>query len=331
MRHEVIMPALGMTQDTGLILAWKKQVGEEVVVGDILMEVETDKSTMEVEAQHSGFLTKLLAEEGTEVPVGKVIAIISDTGEDAESTPPSSQSKPLIEINSPATSSESGSVPEEKILPEAPTRLQNHTSGKILASPKAKRLAKERGLDLGLLVQSGYPQPYHVTDLKPLEAITTAQSTGLELFARAHINGIAFKEFGELLKVEAGLPITVAMAAFAASSYRQTVGGNGLSVRVDTINNSTTTYTVPDNFGLGNIILSEDVIKPDLIITDLTLTKLVNLRIGPALVPTFSIGQHGEYLEVSLVSPQNLMDQHQLVDCIEGFINRLEEPLMHLL
>ena len=80
---EVIMPALGMTQDTGLIVAWHKAPGDAVAAGDILFEVETDKSTMEVEAGHDGFVAALLAEAGEEAPVGDVIAIISREKPDA--------------------------------------------------------------------------------------------------------------------------------------------------------------------------------------------------------------------------------------------------------
>jgi len=331
MRHEVIMPALGMTQDSGLLLAWKKQVGEEVVVGDILMEVETDKSTMEVEAQHSGFLTILYAEEGTEVPVGEVIAIISATTEGTDETSPGSHSETTMESDSSITPLDVVTETDEEVPPKTPTKAQNNTPGKILASPKFRRLARERGLDFGLLVQSGYSQPYHVSDLKTLEAMSPAQTTGLEIYARAHINGSAFKEFEELLKVETGLPITVAMAAFAAGAYHQILDSNGITVRVDTLPNSTITYMVPNFVKLREIIPSEMGINPDLIVTDLTLTKLVNIKSGPALVPTFSISNFGQRLEVLLVSPQSSMDQHQLVNCIEEFINRLELPLMHLL
>lgn len=331
MRHEVIMPALGMTQDSGLILAWKKQVGEEVVVGDILMEVETDKSTMEVETQYSGYLVRLYAEEGTEVPVGEVIAVISDTADEIDKIQPSVHSKPTKKLKSTTSSPEPNPVLAKETQTIIPAKVQNDTSGKILASPKAKRLAKERGLDLGLLVQSGYPQPYHVSDLKPLEAMTTIPTAGFEIFARAHIKSTAFKEFGELLKAEADLPITVAMAAFAASTYQQTLGVEDITVRVDTLPNSTITYMVPPFVRLGDIIQSETVLKPDLIVTDLTITNLGCFKSGPALVPTFSIGKYGQHLEVSLVSPHSAMDQLQLVDCILGFINRLEEPLMHLL
>lgn len=83
MPHEVIMPALGMNQDTGLIVAWHKQAGDAVKAGETLMEVETDKATMEVEAQADGYLVDLRADAGQDVPVGNVVALISDTPDGA--------------------------------------------------------------------------------------------------------------------------------------------------------------------------------------------------------------------------------------------------------
>ena len=76
MPHEVIMPALGMAQDTGHIVAWHKAAGDAVVSGDVLFEVETDKATMEVEAQASGTLTRVTAGEGADVPVGAPITTL---------------------------------------------------------------------------------------------------------------------------------------------------------------------------------------------------------------------------------------------------------------
>ncbi len=76
---DVIMPALGMAQDTGKLLKWLKAPGDAVDVGDQLFEVETDKSVMEVEAQDAGFLTQVSASDGDDVPVGQVIAVISAT------------------------------------------------------------------------------------------------------------------------------------------------------------------------------------------------------------------------------------------------------------
>ena len=79
MPREVIMPALGMAQNTGLIVAWLKKPGEAVKTGDALMEVETDKAVMEVEAQADGFLTDIRVAAGEAVPVGDVVALISDS------------------------------------------------------------------------------------------------------------------------------------------------------------------------------------------------------------------------------------------------------------
>jgi pyruvate/2-oxoglutarate dehydrogenase complex dihydrolipoamide acyltransferase (E2) component len=71
------MPALGMAQDSGLIVAWRKKPGDPVAASDVLLEVETDKSVMEVEAGHDGFVAAILADAQQAVPVGSVIAIIS--------------------------------------------------------------------------------------------------------------------------------------------------------------------------------------------------------------------------------------------------------------
>lgn len=75
--QSIIMPALGMTQDTGLLVNWLKQPGDAVSADEVLFEVETDKSTMEVTAGVDGFVAALLAAAGEDVPVGHDVAIIS--------------------------------------------------------------------------------------------------------------------------------------------------------------------------------------------------------------------------------------------------------------
>ncbi|WP_412509482.1 biotin/lipoyl-containing protein, partial [Roseovarius sp. SYSU LYC5161] len=87
MQRDVTMPQLGMAQDAGKIVSWLKSPGDAVAKGDALFEVETDKATMEVEAQAAGFLTGVTAGEGDDVPVGAVIARISDSAEDDRPAP----------------------------------------------------------------------------------------------------------------------------------------------------------------------------------------------------------------------------------------------------
>ena len=76
MAKDVIMPALGMAQETGVLLQWLKAEGEQVSQGEPLMEIETDKATMEVEAPASGILADVWARPGDEIPVGQTIALI---------------------------------------------------------------------------------------------------------------------------------------------------------------------------------------------------------------------------------------------------------------
>ena len=81
MPHDVIMPALGMAQETGVILSWLKKPGDQVSPSDALMEVETDKAVMEVEAAAEGVLSDVKAAAGESVPVGQVVAVILDPEE----------------------------------------------------------------------------------------------------------------------------------------------------------------------------------------------------------------------------------------------------------
>ena len=82
MPKEVIMPALGMAQDEGVLLRWFKKEGEMVTAGEPLMEVATDKVDVQVEAPASGLLTAVTAQEGDEIPVGQVIGLIAAEGEE---------------------------------------------------------------------------------------------------------------------------------------------------------------------------------------------------------------------------------------------------------
>src|SRR6266540_5580464 len=120
MPAEVIMPALGMAQDTGKVLRWLKRDGETVAKGEPLLEVETDKVTVEIESPAAGTLAGVRAAEGEEVAVGTPIAVVLAEGEVAEVA-----------------------------APPAPRPRQP------LASPKARRLARERGVDVAALAGSG--------------------------------------------------------------------------------------------------------------------------------------------------------------------------------
>jgi len=165
MSHDVIMPALGMAQDTGRIVAWLKLLGDPVADGEPLFEVETDKAVMEVPASSDGFLSTISVATNVDVAVGTVIAQIVNRSEDVTSSPLLSQN--LAEESATTVShNQSADLSTEEIFPkhldigEPPLQI-----GPILASPKARKLAKESGLDLARLRAQGIVEPIHVGDI----------------------------------------------------------------------------------------------------------------------------------------------------------------------
>ena len=94
MAEDVIMPALGMAQETGLLLEWLKKPGETVVRSEPLMLIETDKASVEIEASAPGILANVTAQAGDRIPVGQVIAVILSPGEHAPKAPPLSTPLP---------------------------------------------------------------------------------------------------------------------------------------------------------------------------------------------------------------------------------------------
>jgi pyruvate dehydrogenase E2 component (dihydrolipoamide acetyltransferase) len=142
MATEVIMPALGLAQETGKVLRWLKTEGESVTKGEPLLEVETDKVTVEVEAPADGVVAALRA-EGDDVPVGEAVAFVLAPGESAPEAAPTATAAPDAPGQpSTAPTTDVSAAPEAK--PRRP-----------LASPKARRLAQEQGIDLDSVAGSG--------------------------------------------------------------------------------------------------------------------------------------------------------------------------------
>ena len=153
MATNVIMPALGVAQQTGKLLKWLKTDGQTVTKGEPLMEIETDKATVEIEAAASGILARVSAQAGDEVPVGQTIALILTPGE----APPAQQVTPAP---APTLSRLPPVVTRDEVRAKiASTPMRTITpaprAGRILASPKAKRIAKEQGIELSSLRGSG--------------------------------------------------------------------------------------------------------------------------------------------------------------------------------
>jgi pyruvate dehydrogenase E2 component (dihydrolipoamide acetyltransferase) len=143
---DVIMPALGVAQEKGTLINWLKTEGQSVTKGEPLMEVETDKATVEIEAPASGILANVTAAPGDEVPVGNKIALILAPGENVEDAPP----------QRPIAAHAEAAQPTPPITKSAPApQTQAPQSGIIPASPAARRIAREKGVDLSTLRGTG--------------------------------------------------------------------------------------------------------------------------------------------------------------------------------
>ena len=187
MAIEILMPRLSDTMEEGKILKWHKKVGDEIEVGDIIAEVETDKADMEMEALDDGVLVEIRIQEGESAPVNAVIAVLSEDGAVSVSPPEQQKvevSKPVAPAPPPVEANETKrltaerhgreqptpenvsrqpvAVPERKVreLRESRTRRETPAPApaetRVLASPLVKRMAQEQGIDLSQ-VRGGGP------------------------------------------------------------------------------------------------------------------------------------------------------------------------------
>src|SRR5437867_3026319 len=167
MATEVKLPRLGQGMESGTIVKWLKSEGDRVEKGEPLYELDTEKVTQEVEAEASGVLLKIAAPQGEELAVGTTLAFIGDEGEEVQAEQPSSDGKTAAEVEVPETEEEEGQPgaarEEERERGRAastevsppPREQPARDGGRIKASPLARRIARERGIDLAALTGTG--------------------------------------------------------------------------------------------------------------------------------------------------------------------------------
>ena len=148
MAIEILMPALSPTMEEGTLAKWLVKEGDTVSAGDLLAEIETDKATMEFEAVDEGIIGKLLVAEGTEgVKVNTAIALLVDEGETVVDAAPAAPPA-AAPAAAPAAKAETAATP----APAAPAKTDG---ARVFASPLARRIAADQGLDLGQIAGSG--------------------------------------------------------------------------------------------------------------------------------------------------------------------------------
>ena len=145
------MPALEMAQETGKLLSWRKQEGEAVTKGEPLLEIETDKVVLDIEAPADGVLAGVRQRDGAVVPVGEIIAWIVQPGEavpEADTNPVTASARATQEQARPMKAAVAASAPAPAVAPPSP-------DGGAKVSPKARRMAQELGVDLSKVKGSG--------------------------------------------------------------------------------------------------------------------------------------------------------------------------------
>ena len=172
MATEVIMPALNPGQETGILLEWLKQEGETIEKGEPLMEIETDKANVEVEAEATGILSNISVQPGDEIHVGEVIAMILAKDESApESIKDDSSTQAAVTENEVKHHSGSSEKMES---------IQTVSKNKIAASPKIKQYAKKEGIDLSSVKGSGPGGAILMEDVLAIQSTVEKEDNDLQ-------------------------------------------------------------------------------------------------------------------------------------------------------
>ena len=158
MATNILMPALSPTMTEGTLARWLKKEGEQIRAGDVIAEIETDKATMEVEAVDEGVLSKILVADGTAgVKVNDPIAVLQGEGEEASApaaAPPAAvQAPPAATPSAPAAAPAVASAPAQPAV--AQPMANGHDAHRVFASPLARRMAKQAGIDLSTMRGTG--------------------------------------------------------------------------------------------------------------------------------------------------------------------------------
>ena len=218
MADVIIMPKLGFNMDEGQLVKWCKQVGEPVAKGEVLFEINTDKTTMPVEATQDGVLLKVMLAEGEFAPVFTPIAVVGQAGEDPEAALAgagnAAEASATGAAAAPAVDAVSGATPEEAAAP-APAVL----AGDLKLTPKARKLIRDEGIDpssLAGIAGTGFQGGITAKDIKasPL-ARKMAARDGVDLAA---VQGTG--PGGRIMKADVAAAVPAGAPVFSADDKK---------------------------------------------------------------------------------------------------------------
>ena len=336
------MPKLGVDMQEGEIIEWKKQEGDVVNEGDILLEIMSDKTNMELEAEDSGVLLKITRQAGETVPVTEVIGYIGAEGEvvaDNVASAPAAEPAPKVE--------EVATVEAPVVATQAPVV---HEGGKVRATPKARKVARELGIDLTQVPGTGAKGRVHADDVENFKgaqpkatplARKIAADLGIDL---ASVSGTGFggkitKE--DILAISAPAQVKEVAAAPVVEAKLEKVLPEGVEVipmsamRKAISKGMTHSYLTAPTFTLNydvdmtNLMaLRKQVLDPIMNKTGMkvTFTDLIGL----AVVRTLMKEEH-RYLNASLIDDAQNIELHKFVNLgiAVGLDDGLIVPVVH--
>ena len=342
MAVEIIMPKLGVDMAEGEIIEWKKAEGDTVAEGDVLLEIMSDKTNMEIEAEDSGVLLKITRQAGETVPVTETIGYIGEAGEDLTEAA-SSEPAPVAKA-APAPTA----APAATSAPAAAIAKPQGQGGKVRATPAARRLAREHGVDLGLVPGSGPKGRVHAEDVENFKgaqpkatplARKMAEAEGIDL---ATITGSGFAGKVKKEDILAVLAAKQPVAAAAPVKEEKVVElPEGVEIkpmsamRKAISKGMTNSYLTAPTFTLNYdidmtemIALRKKLIDPIMAKTGLkvSFTDLI----GMAVVKTLMKPEH-EYMNASLINDANDIELHRFVNLgiAVGLDDGLVVPVVH--
>ncbi|HEL1074366.1 TPA: dihydrolipoamide acetyltransferase [Streptococcus equi subsp. zooepidemicus] len=350
MAVEIIMPKLGVDMQEGEIIEWKKQEGDTVSEGDILLEIMSDKTNMELEAEDSGVLLKITRQAGETVPVTEVIGYIGAAGESVDG---SASSKKATETPVPTTSSANAVTASKEAASTAPQVASAANAPafgeKVRATPAARKAASEMGIELNQVPGTGPKGRIHKEDVEGFKgaepkatplARKIAADKGIDLVAvvGTGIGGKITKE--DILAMLGAAAPAVEKAPIAEEKPAQELPEGVVIKKMSAMRKAiskgmTHSYLTAPTFTLNYdidmtemIALRKKLIDPIMAKTGLkvSFTDLIGL----AVVKTLMKPEH-EYMNASLINDANDIELHRFVNLgiAVGLDDGLVVPVVH--
>ena len=342
MAVEIIMPKLGVDMQEGEIIEWKKQEGDEVKEGEVLLEIMSDKTNMELEAEDSGVLLKIVRGNGDVVPVTEVIGYIGAAGETVEV---GAAPAPKVEVEEVVAEPTASATPAPVAL--APTHKPQ--AGKVRATPAARKAARDMGIDLGLVPGTGANGRIHKDDVENFKGaapkatplarrmaadlgIDLTEVTGTGVSGKIRKNDIlaltaAQAPVAETAPVAAPAPakeLPEGVEVIKMSAMRKAISKGMVNSYL-----TAPTFTLNYDVDMTNLMaLRKQILEPIMAKTGLkvTFTDLIGLAVARVLMK-----EEHRYLNASLINDAQEIELHKFVNLgiAVGLDEGLVVPVVH--